>query len=79
VPASYKILITLSIHLQHSFLEIHLYYVEGAYINRPARSKYSNMHSRPADAAGRRALLHGGCCSTAPVPHRRCAALVPGS
>ena len=32
-PASYKILITVSIHLQHSFLQIVLYYVEGAYIN----------------------------------------------
>jgi hypothetical protein len=39
VPASYKTLTQLSIHLQHSFLQIVLYYVEEAYIDRPARSK----------------------------------------
>eukprot|EP01047_Picozoa_sp_COSAG01_P014562 COSAG01_NODE_712_length_14100_cov_12.382758_4_plen_94_part_00 len=42
-PASYKTLIKVSCHLQHSFLEIHLYYVEGAYINRPARSKAAGL------------------------------------
>jgi hypothetical protein len=30
VPASYKTLTQLSIHLQHSFLQIVMYYVEGS-------------------------------------------------
>ena len=46
-PASYKTLIKVSCHLQHSFLEIHLYYVEGAYINRPARSKAASQPPTP--------------------------------
>jgi hypothetical protein len=39
--ASYKTLIKVSCHLQHSFLQIGLYYVEGAYFNRHARSKFA--------------------------------------
>ena len=48
-PASYKTLTQLSIHLQHSFLQIVPYYVEGAYINRPARSKRGCSFLLPAD------------------------------
>eukprot|EP01047_Picozoa_sp_COSAG01_P008544 COSAG01_NODE_338_length_18671_cov_259.238154_11_plen_147_part_00 len=54
VPASYKTLIKVSCHLQHSFLQIVLYYVEGFYINRPARSKAAA--GRVAAAAGQPAL-----------------------
>jgi hypothetical protein len=62
VPASYKILITVSIHLQHSFLQIVLYYVEGAYINRPARSKAVAefcLLARPAKANPRSRPIRG--------------------
>eukprot|EP01047_Picozoa_sp_COSAG01_P012834 COSAG01_NODE_587_length_15149_cov_13.592558_6_plen_143_part_00 len=68
-PASYKTLIKVSCHLQHSFLEIAQYYVEGGYINRPARSKAA---SPQATGTAGRAAVRLDRAHIPPLWHRGC-------